>query len=756
MSTRPYSIFKLSRSIVAACWLACGLFSAFNANALIQRGIGNLSFESPVISTTTPCRVYIAESKVPFWQTNHAATPEQQTGGCTNTPLTGANESIFEIWRGPRNIAGNEGLNTELIAARRGAQFSELNATQLSTLSQQVCLINGEDVRWRFSHNGRNTTNDNISMNIGATLITTGSTSTTGQGSVLNCLGGSTCNVNSQVTTSPSGQTRWADYSGNFSHFLPSGNVTMAFNSLNGLSTNGNFLDDIQIDLVPVVEFSSGVFTSPENNGVPPSIGITVVGVIPTGGLPLNMSVNGAASSAIIGTDYQLNGQNNATFTFTIPAGDYSAGAVIQLPVTLLNDTTIESNESFQISILPSSNSSYQVLSTATCGGAATSNATYTIVDDDADVSVIKNQRSGTTGTFQREALTIAQNKPMQYELVMSNLGSLTVNNATFTDAIPANLNNLSVISATTGSGATACSASLSGNTLSGSFSAPTNGTCTVIVQGTTNTAGTVTNTATVAPPTGFNDINTADNSSSVSTTISPATLRLSKISNGGIGTFGFALTNTSQTSSSVTTLSPATATIVDGGSGAGNQDFAVSSINNAITINENSIPANWSLNSASCTNSSGTVVGSLSGSTYTIPAANVTLGQAFSCSFINQKTAQLSLRKIWANARVNESVSINAVGSSVNTTLNATANTSSETDSGSANAVSVDDTVTLSEAFAIPANAANYTATLSCTGNSDTNLADGLTINAADTAIVCTPVNRPPCSCVKHGSALL
>lgn len=97
------------------------LFGMSSAHALVQRGVGNLSFEEPVISTVSPCRVYLADSKVPFWETNHPPTPEETVGSCnggtvSSPPLVAP---IFEIWRGPRSG----------MTARSGTQFIELNAT---------------------------------------------------------------------------------------------------------------------------------------------------------------------------------------------------------------------------------------------------------------------------------------------------------------------------------------------------------------------------------------------------------------------------------------------------------------------------------------------------------------------------------------------------------------------------------------------------------------------------------------------------
>jgi len=68
------------------------------------------------------------------------------------------------------------------IKAREGNQFVELNADAVSTVSQNICLVNGESVSWKFSHNGRNTTDDTMLLRAGSQTIATVSTSKTGDG----------------------------------------------------------------------------------------------------------------------------------------------------------------------------------------------------------------------------------------------------------------------------------------------------------------------------------------------------------------------------------------------------------------------------------------------------------------------------------------------------------------------------------------------------------------------------------------------
>jgi uncharacterized repeat protein (TIGR01451 family) len=116
--------------------------------------------------------------------------------------------------------------------------------------------------------------------------------------------------------------------------------------------------------------------------------------------------------------------------------------------------------------------------------------------------------------------------------------------------------------------------------------------------------------------------------------------LILRKTTVGGVGgAFGFALTNTAQTTGTVTTTVANTATQVDGATAnTASLAYAITSPTTAVTINENTLPAGWSLAGATCVNAANTTVGSLSGSTYTITGAEVAASVSFTCTFTNVK----------------------------------------------------------------------------------------------------------------------
>ena len=108
-------------------------------------------------------------------------------------------------------------------------------------------------------------------------------------------------------------------------------------------------------------------------------------------------------------------------------------------------------------------------------------------------------------------------------------------------------------------------------------------------------------------------------------------------------------------------------------------------------------------------------------------------------CTYTNsRKTANLTARKTWTNAKINDAVNITTTGGINNVNFNATANTVSETDTATAITVYAGDALTFAESFTT-GTSSNYNSSLACTGATDTNLADGLTINAADSNITCT-----------------
>ncbi|QIL69906.1 DUF11 domain-containing protein [Diaphorobacter sp. HDW4B] len=103
-------------------------------------------------------------------------------------------------------------------------------------------------------------------------------------------------------------------------------------------------------------------------------------------------AANGPGASAGSPTDFSTT-SGTRVLSVNIPVGTYdgtTAGSLFSLPVTISNDTTVETlNKDIQFAI--QSGPAYTVASNTTCGGPVQSTSAYTIVDDDAPLSINKS-----------------------------------------------------------------------------------------------------------------------------------------------------------------------------------------------------------------------------------------------------------------------------------------------------------------------------------------------------------------------------
>ncbi|MPQ97585.1 DUF11 domain-containing protein [Modestobacter sp. I12A-02628] len=145
--------------------------------------------------------------------------------------LTTATDSFIEFW--------GSGFNQ--VPAAVGRQFAELNATQPSTLYQDLPTIPGTTMRWSLRHRGREG-NDTMAVNIGPA--------------------GGTLTEQRQITD---GRNAWGSHSGLYT--VPAGQTTTRFafaavsTHRGGLSV-GNFLDDVTFGTAACVVATQTV-TSP-------------------------------------------------------------------------------------------------------------------------------------------------------------------------------------------------------------------------------------------------------------------------------------------------------------------------------------------------------------------------------------------------------------------------------------------------------------------------------------------------------------
>ncbi|WP_242112972.1 prealbumin-like fold domain-containing protein [Luteimonas aquatica] len=392
------SSVKSAAGAVLALSLA---LTALSAQAQVQRSTINLSFEQPAINNG--CQGYVYSARVPGWKTTDqfltSPTADfDSPNGCvgnngTNPP---GGTQIFEYYS--NGVVDNQSGLT--LNAADGRQFVELNGQSSARLYQDICLIANETVTFSFSHLGRRsaTVADVARFVMGGTALGSGTTiaevSDSNDGTPGFATPGLSTNIARVQGPSSGGSGRfWGNYSGSFRVPVGSGGVQQfgfeALSAANGSTSQGNFLDNISITLLPIIEFgSAGNFSSLESNASPPGLALTIVGVVPAGGVPVSFSIIGGNAAA--GTDYTINGGSATTFSVVVPAGDYGAGTTFTVPVGIVNDALVEGNETFTVRINDNP-SRYVASSTAVCGSSGVVNATYTILDDDVSLVIAKD-----------------------------------------------------------------------------------------------------------------------------------------------------------------------------------------------------------------------------------------------------------------------------------------------------------------------------------------------------------------------------
>lgn len=215
--------------------------------------------------------------------------------------------------------------------------------------------------------------------------------------------------------------------------------------------------------------------------------------------------------------------------------------------------------------------------------------------------------------------------------------------------------------------------------------------------------------------------------------------LVLRKTTAGGAGgPFAFTLTNTVQSTGTVTTATAGAPVAVDGDTAsAATLAYTIVSPTTAVTIAESGLPAGYTLAGAACVDGGGATVGSLAGNTYTLTGAEVGASAEFTCTFTNLRQPRLRLQKALPNGRFAPAdqftLSIAGPGgpaSVVTTGSGSTAAGVAALDPGNVGAV-----YTLSETAASGANLASYATTYACTNA----LAGGQTPSGGGTSFAVT-----------------
>jgi uncharacterized repeat protein (TIGR01451 family) len=418
---------KISKKVLSKIAVILGL--SFTASLcpetaqaqFIQRSFFNPSFEQNLtpsttkpsspgattipISTRTNCYVQVDQTSVLGWLTTH--TSINGTGNCPSFVSPGS-ANLIELWT--RNFSSDSGGG---VIPPDGNVFAELNAEQNSQLFQNLCLFNNETIQFSVNHRGRTspTVADVASFVINsqrAVQFATSNNATANSTTTPFAPTNATNIVTNATAVVGASAPGWVRHSGSLRYTGTSGNVPVGFAAISTASvpvnlTTGNFIDNAQFAGLPIIEFSASsggaaeAESSPTSN--PPKI--RVVGVVPTGGIVVPISI-GTGSTAVLGTDFNTpNGTTN--FTMTIPAGNYNgsnATSTFFIPFTIIQDGTTEGNETiiFQIGSSPGV---YFVSSTTACGTSPIQNATYTVFDDEfLSGNVFNDINNSANGTF--------------------------------------------------------------------------------------------------------------------------------------------------------------------------------------------------------------------------------------------------------------------------------------------------------------------------------------------------------------------
>jgi uncharacterized repeat protein (TIGR01451 family) len=291
-----------------------------------------------------------------------AIVPE---GYGTNPPIiwqttedTSPFANALEIWNGV-----NTGPGGPLAGASSGSQYAEINAASNGSIYQDVCMIPGETVNWSVRHAARISGQTNIMQaSITNPTLWTGKTPPATQ--LYN---------SGNLTTSYS--QGWLLKQGSWLNPTTSSVQTrrFAFRAIQGSQNNiglGNFVDDVSLELSPIVDFlptvtseninlatttegntTNNYYLSLRVNGTMQSAGtvqIALTGLSASRSFTLGSVLKGSATAAGLTATKSGN-----TITLNIPAGIYDPNVVnnyIHIPIDFSN-TVPEPNDALTFSL---------------------------------------------------------------------------------------------------------------------------------------------------------------------------------------------------------------------------------------------------------------------------------------------------------------------------------------------------------------------------------------------------------------------
>lgn len=235
--------------------------------------------------------------------------------------------------------------------------------------------------------------------------------------------------------------------------------------------------------------------------------------------------------------------------------------------------------------------------------------------------------------------------EPVTYQLVVANSGPDDAPGAQVEDPLPAGISIASWTCSATGAATCGQAAGVGAIDQSVDLPVGTQVTFSHTVSVPGGFTGPLINTATVAAPAGVAD-GSPGNNIAIDTNQQAAapTLQLAKTSQGGTGTFTYAMTNLSDAADSI-------ATTVAGAATPSAQVSTVVDRSAAVAVTET--PATgFALDSASCSDANAATTGnpasfgSLSGTELTIPPGNLLPDAQILCTFVNQLQVDVAVSK--------------------------------------------------------------------------------------------------------------
>jgi hypothetical protein len=270
-----------------------------------------------------------------------ASSPEIDGWYTTHSPYNGISSPI-EVWT-------NGFLGTP---AQEGSHFVELNAEEPSRLYQIVYLVIGETIHWEYYHRNR----------------PGGLPVQTIKYSIYSEDGSSELLVVDSYSNSDT--TAWTHRSGAFTVPLSTGVYQIGFESTEGTSY-GNLLDNVTIELDPIVEFTTTTFEASESSGVVPHLIIN--GKVEN---PSSVSLRINSSTASSPEDYSY-----SSLDIDVDVGQYGIADSIPIPITIHDDTDVEGDEDIELEIVAVTGDLLQQDGDGTGGNEKI--CSFTIVDDD-------------------------------------------------------------------------------------------------------------------------------------------------------------------------------------------------------------------------------------------------------------------------------------------------------------------------------------------------------------------------------------